>query len=118
MQPSGMVSQPARTSQTVVLSEKILVAQSTSLANMLHTTTVSSDVPELQPTGPVDHNISSQNLTGKKVLPTSSLTGIASSQDPDSDLVQHSFPLSPAHPMEEEGKVSDQDTSMPEQELD
>ena len=60
----------------------------------------------------------SQTLTGKSVRPISSLVGAALSQDPDSDLEWHSYPSSPAQFMEEEGEVSDQDTAMPEQELD
>ena len=47
-------------------------------------------------------------------MPTVSFVGAAFSQDLDSDLDQYSYLTSPAHLIEEEGKVSDQDTSMPE----
>ena len=109
MQPSGPVSQPT-TAQTVTAT-----GQSASQATKLQTTTGSTEVSA---TGPVDQNVHNQNLTGKKVLPTSSLSGAALSQNSYSDLEQHSYLSSPAHPMEEEGRVSDQDTTMPEQELD
>ena len=49
-----------------------------------------------------------------KPLPSLSLTGTAHSQDLDTDV--HSFSTSPAQPLEEEGKVSDQEAA--EQESD
>ena len=78
----------------------------------------SSSMPSMQSTRLVGQSIFSQSPADKKVLPTASLAGATALKDPDPDFYQHSYPTSPAHPMEEEGEVSDQDTDMLEQELD
>ena len=65
----------------------------------------SSKMPSLQSTRLVSKKPSSLTPTGKKVLSTVLFAGAsAASQEPDSDLDQQ---ISPAHPMEEEGKISD-----------
>ena len=119
LQSSRLVSKAGNRSQTITLDGKMPLTQSIGQVTKLQTTSWSSDMPDLQTTGLVDQNFSSQALTCKKVLPTSSLAGsVAVSQDPDSDLEQYSYPSFLPNPMEEEGKVSDQDTATPEQELD
>ena len=52
-------------------------------------------------------------------LPSFSLTGVAAhSQDPDCDVKRHSEPTSSTQPMEEEGELSDQESTKPKQDLD
>ena len=60
-------------------------------------------MPVLQSTGPVSQITASQNPTGsgKKVLPTTSVTGAAAHQDLDSDFDHHTDTTSPVCPMEE-----------------
>ena len=57
----------------------------------------------LQFTSPVSQIISSQTSTGKKFLPSASVTG-AAQQDPESDFEQQTNLTSPVHPLEEEGE--------------
>ena len=82
LQPTRLVGQAARVNQTVVVPSEMPLAHATSQFTMLHTATCSSDMPDLQLTGSTVQKISSQTLTGKKVLPTSSLAGYCSLTGP------------------------------------
>ena len=86
--------------------------QSTNHITKLQTATGYRDILDLQLTGPDVQKTPSQTPISK--CPAHIIIGWCCS------LTGPGFchPSSPAQPMEEEGEVSDQDTAMPEQELD
>ena len=73
----------------------------------------------LKPVGPTSQTTATQQVTviNDKPLPSTS-SGSAAAQYIDYDFDQQSDPTSTVHPLEEEGEVSDQETSTAEQEPD
>ena len=81
---TGQIQPTNGTSEMLVLQSTRPVTQCT--ASQVQPTTSTSEVPVLQCTGPVSQMISSQTNTGKKVLPTASVSGAAAQPNPNSNL--------------------------------
>ena len=82
---SGLVKQSASVIKPVHAAGLMPVAQPTGQATNFQDVTGATDIPNVQFTGPVG-----QIVVSKKLLPALSLTCIAHSQDPNSDMKQHS----------------------------
>ena len=108
LQPSGPVNQPASVTQPVDVPGVMPLAQPTHQTTTSQDDTRATDMSDVQSTRLVGHT-HQQGLAFIFIDWYCSLTELSNSI---------ATPTSPAHPMEEEGEVSDQDIVVPEREMD